>query len=335
MKNKSVILGVILIILCSCEWKHDPSKPYPNLSVGEYWIHKFDQRGLQNARVSLDRLFCNTINIAKGQNYLYCLSLKNGKVLWKVPVEAYASQPVEIYDNEIFFSTYVGHIYKISIDGNVLWKTKFPSCYSGHQVNPINGNLIVNSVVNGAFEFDNKTGMEIYHYHFKNKSGVCSLTEPIIYQDQIIFGDIDVDSTSSQKGFIGLEYKSKRPLWKCILDENLHGDRDFGLLNIKNYLFVQSLNGELFCIDIEQKSKLWSKKITNKGWIQRFKVESDKLIYYNEKAIALDMFTGDEIDYTASVNLSTYEVKIKDNTYKIEVSDKIEMSYLGIEIKKI
>ncbi len=156
MKTLAILLFFIIAMnyACNSSFSHDPSQAYPVLENGDYWIDKFDQRGLQNAKIFGDRLFCNTINITRGQDFLYCLNLKTGKVIWRLPINWYASQPVEIYSNEVYFSTVLGDIYKISINGELIWKQKLPSSYAGHIVNPINGNLIIHTVVDGAYEMD-------------------------------------------------------------------------------------------------------------------------------------------------------------------------------------
>ncbi|MEM9835865.1 MAG: hypothetical protein AAF828_05155, partial [Bacteroidota bacterium] len=119
MKYQIVILVFVLCQSCKSDW--NPQEQYPNLEVGEYWIDIFDQRGLQNAKVVGDTLFCNTINHDK-PDYLYCLSLTTGKVIWKYPTSHFASQPVVVFEDEIYFSTYVGHISKISRGGEGIWE---------------------------------------------------------------------------------------------------------------------------------------------------------------------------------------------------------------------
>jgi outer membrane protein assembly factor BamB len=168
MKNNyKILVFIFLFILVSCkksEWEYDPSMPYPELEVGEYWHNKYDERGLQNAIIKGKYKFVNTINILEGQNYLYCLNLKNGKVQWRNEIDAYASQPVSIIDNQLYYVSYVGNIYSFSMNGKKLWSNKLNSSYSGHGVNPRNNNLLVETVTQGVYEFDKKTGKEINHY---------------------------------------------------------------------------------------------------------------------------------------------------------------------------
>jgi len=340
MKKKSSILKLVIfgLLLQGCNWRFDPSVPYPNLEVGEYWIDKFDQRGLQNAKIIADRLFCNTINISEGQNYLYCLSLNTGKVIWKIPVEAYASQSIELFGDEIYFSTYVGDIYKISVDGKVLWKTEFLSSYAGHNVNPQNGNLIVNSVVDGAYEFDSKTGEQIHHYRFKSKSGICHLTEPLFYQNQIIFGNVESNSVSGQEGFIGIEQASKTILWHCGLSKMVFRDKELGLFIINNYILTVDMSSTLHCIDAKTGKELWYKNIidngTNNNWVFLFKAEEDKLVYYKGATIALDIKTGNQVEYKENALHLEFQVTKEKEVYKIVIDDTIQIEGLEIKIEK-
>ena len=98
--NKNVLKLLSFVsfcILCACQnnkFKFDPSKPYPELEVGQRWDDKFDSRGLQNGIVKGNYLFVNTINISEGRNYLYCLNKITKKVQWKNEVDYYASKPI-------------------------------------------------------------------------------------------------------------------------------------------------------------------------------------------------------------------------------------------------
>ena len=169
MKNNyTLLIFIIFLFLISCKenkFEYDPSKPYPKLEVGESWLDKYDERGLQNSITNGKYKFVNTINISEGQNYLYCLNLENGKVEWRNEIDAYASQPVCIINNQIFYVSYVGGIYSFSLDGKKLWTNKLKSSYSGHTINSKNNNLLVSTVTQGIFEFDKKTGKEVNHYY--------------------------------------------------------------------------------------------------------------------------------------------------------------------------
>lgn len=167
INSYKILMFIILLVLFSCKkdkFEYNTSMPYPKLEVGENWRDKYDERGLQNAIIKGKYQFVNTINIREGQNYLYCLNLENGKVEWRNEIDAYASQPVSIINNQLFYVSYLGNIYSFSLDGKKLWTNKLKSSYGGHKLNPNNNNLLVKTVTQGVFEFDKKTGAEINHY---------------------------------------------------------------------------------------------------------------------------------------------------------------------------
>lgn len=330
---------MFLLLLASCGWKFDPSSPYPDLQVGDYWIDKFDQRGLQHAKVTSDKLFCNTINITKGQNYLYCLSLSTGKVLWKVPVETYASQGVEIHGGQLYFCTYVGDLYKISMEGEVLWKMKCPFPYAGHKVNPINGNVIVNSVVNGAYEFDANTGRDIHHYRLTSQNRLCSLTEPLFYQNQIVFGNAEMDSPHSGLGFVGLAGDSKKVLWQSPLPKEVIRRQEQGIFAIDKHLLALDRNHQLHCIDMETGEKKWVRNLlddrASQKWVFRFQAQADQFIYHKGEAIALDIESGEEIPYRPKEILTEYDIRRGDELYRIRIKKEVQISGLNIQIEKM
>lgn len=168
MNNYKILMFIILLVLFSCKkdkFEYDTSMPYPKLEVGENWRDKYDEGGLQNAIIKGKYQFVNTINISEGQNYLYCFNLENGKVEWRNEIDAYASQPVSIIDNQLFYVSYLGNIYSFTLDGKKIWTNKLKSSYGGHKLNPNNNNLLVKTVTQGVFEFDKKTGQEINHYN--------------------------------------------------------------------------------------------------------------------------------------------------------------------------
>lgn len=164
------IIGVIIFVffvgtfLYLNKFNYDPSKPYPELKVGEIWDDKFDVRGLQNGIRKGNYLFVNTTNISEGKNYLYCLNLVNKKVEWKNEVDFYASQPVCFGKNQVFYVSYVGNIYSCTLDGKKLWVIKPVIDFKEYKLNKTNGNLLIRSVTNEVFEFDKNSGKQLKHY---------------------------------------------------------------------------------------------------------------------------------------------------------------------------
>ena len=171
MKNPRLYLfSSVFWLSVSCN-----NNEYTELEVGNYWLNDFQQAPIQNARLYKGKLYCNSINQQTG-DFLYCLDLIDGRVKWKVPVDNFASAPVLINDKAIYYTTLVGHTYCVSLDGNILNSIKFSNSYSGQRINTFNGNLIMNSVVNGAKEFDRDSLKEVFHYEFRGKDGLSALS---------------------------------------------------------------------------------------------------------------------------------------------------------------
>jgi len=151
MKRHSLIIIYVSLFLISCQkngsnFDYDPTVPYPLLNPGDFWLDKFDQRGLQNAIIYRDKIYCNTIDVGGNANFLYCLNPKNGLVLWRAHVDAFASQPVSFQDNRVIYCSYLGDIYTFNNDGKIIWKAKFDYPYGGHSVDTINSRLLVKTV---------------------------------------------------------------------------------------------------------------------------------------------------------------------------------------------
>lgn len=151
MRQPFLIVISILIFLISCKKKesnfvYDPTVPYPLLNPGDFWLDKFDERGLQNAIIYRDKIYCNTIDVGGDSNFLYCLNPKNGLVVWRAHVDAYASQPPSFQGDAVVYCSYLGDISTFNNKGKIIWKAKFDYPYGGHWVDTINSRLLVKTV---------------------------------------------------------------------------------------------------------------------------------------------------------------------------------------------
>ncbi len=151
MRQLPFILISAIVVLASCQdsksnFDYDPTVPYPLMNSGDFWVDKFDQRGLQNAIVYHDKLYCNTIDVGGNSNYLYCLNPKNGLVVWRSKVDAYATQPVSFQHDTIIYCSFLGRIFTFDSTGKILWKAKFDYPYGGHWVDTNNSKLLVKTV---------------------------------------------------------------------------------------------------------------------------------------------------------------------------------------------
>lgn len=165
MKHLSIIIIVILIFLTSCQEKesgfvHNPGIPYPILNPGDFWPDKFDQRGLQNAIVYSDKIYCNTINLGGDRvNFLYCLNPTNGLVEWRSNVQSYAPFPITVYNDRVVYCSYLGEISTFDTNGKEIWTAKFGHPYHNHWVDTINSTLLVTTVAwNGVNVYDINSG---------------------------------------------------------------------------------------------------------------------------------------------------------------------------------
>jgi len=154
---------IILIVLTSCQENNsnfvfDPSVPYPLLNPGDFWVDKFDQRGLQNAIIYRDKIYCNTIDIG-GDNFLYCLNPKNGLVEWRGHIDGFASQSASFKNDTVIYCSYLGNISTFDKEGKVIWKAKFSHPYSGHCLDTINSKVLVRTAYwRNVSEYDLKSG---------------------------------------------------------------------------------------------------------------------------------------------------------------------------------
>jgi hypothetical protein len=153
--------AVLLLLFGSClstDDGRDPSKPVKVMQPGDYWVTHFDEGEFQNGVIRNGKLYCNTINPGKAQDYFYCFNLQTGKVDWKHPVEAWASQPAIVSQDGIFYATFVGELHCLTLDGQCKWQRRFGPPYGSHYRDVRTGNLVVLSVVSGVWEYDHRDG---------------------------------------------------------------------------------------------------------------------------------------------------------------------------------
>lgn len=141
----------IVVLLASCqvnqskekEFEYEPSVPYPILNPGDFWPKKFDQRGLQNATIYNDRIYCNTVDEGGSSNFLYCFNLINGLVEWRAHVKSYACQPVVLCDGAIVYCSCLGDASAYNDQGELMWENKFDYPYAGHWVDTASSRLLI------------------------------------------------------------------------------------------------------------------------------------------------------------------------------------------------
>lgn len=159
--------GWLVICLTACHGRlpappafaFDPTVPYPLLNPGDFWPDTFDQRGLQNAVVHRDQLYCNTIDIGGPGNFLYCLNLRNGLVVWRAPVEAFATQPASFQGDTTVYCSYLGDISTFDRHGFSLWPTQQVTSYDEHWVDTTHARVLVTVVYwKHVYTYDIRSG---------------------------------------------------------------------------------------------------------------------------------------------------------------------------------
>jgi hypothetical protein len=164
MKRLIFLLTSSIAVWPSCQdnksnFDYDPAVPYPLLNAGDFWIDKFDQRGLQNAIIYRDKIYCNTIDVGGDENFLYCLNPKNGLVVWRGNVSAYASQSASFSKDIVVYSSYLGEISSFDSTGTNIWNAKFGHPYGGHWLDTVNSKLLVKTVYwKNVSEYDVNSG---------------------------------------------------------------------------------------------------------------------------------------------------------------------------------
>lgn len=146
----SILFSCFILLVCcneseikENEFTYNPSIPYPIFNSGDFWPDKFNQKGLQNALIYQDRIYCNTIDVGSNNNYLYCLDLTNGLVIWRAKVETWATQPVFCFNNTIIYCSYLGNIFAFDENGKELWRNKYDRPYGGHLGDTINSTFLI------------------------------------------------------------------------------------------------------------------------------------------------------------------------------------------------
>ncbi len=328
MKQTILLLCAYILTSYGNGNNFDPSKYYPNLEPGDFWVEIFDQRGLQNVKLFQNRLYTNTNNLVNGDDYLYCLNLESGLVEWKINVDSYASQPVNFVDDGLFYVSVIGGIYKISFDGKLLWNLKSPSPYSGHLINPLNQNLIVVSRMNGFYEFHNSNGELIGHYA-KNEY----ISNPAFDEDKLIYSSKNINTINPEVNLISINYNSLDTVFSTTI-------REFtieGLFVINNTILFNNNRNKLFCCNASNGDIIWQKSLVNLkiGELPKYDNygEYDEKIYcsINGALMFLDPKSGEKLDYKIDKNIyGEYNLYKGNKKFVIKIENNI-----GGKIEKI
>lgn len=220
MKQTLYIFFLIFICSCSDQSNHDnfsfdPTIPYPLLNPGDFWLDKFDERGLQNGRVYNDDLFCNTINV-RGDTYLYCFDLKSGKVKWRAKVHEFATQPITKQNETIIYCSFLGEFQVFDITGKEIWTATYDKSYAGHWVDPSDSKIKVKGVIGSEIRIYNINGdvdTTIKSFSLKKK----------------------IDKLGRQVDKINKRYRLAYKGWKYDIDVSTPQNKELNNIEIKKY----------------------------------------------------------------------------------------------------
>jgi hypothetical protein len=306
-----LLAAIISSYHCTNSWQFDPSVPYPVLQDGDYWVDKFHEGGLQNSLIHEDKLFCNTINISSGPNYLYCLSLSTGKVLWKYPVKKFAADPVIIHKDKLVYVSYVGDFFVLNLSGQLLFEQKLSYSYAGIALNPINSNLLIQSVTDGVFEYNFENGALIHQYG----EGNIGMTLPVFNGQKMIFGNFGAIAGDKNDRLTCIDYVSKKILWQTSCENTVD------LLKINQKILALRLYGgfSLSCFDLETGAFLWDKPHTNASHKLAFIEDENhhKIPYYTVGFTPhfIDENTGNELQTKVNPTTQSFTYKIGEETF--------------------
>ena len=332
MKKYLVFTLALMLVLGSCDrasFNYDPTKSYPRLAVGEYWVDKFDSRGLQNATLDKDNLLINTKNGPNDEEYLYNLDLQTGKVAWSLQVKNWASSPALVTDKIIYYVSYTGDVYGITKHGRVLWENKLPSSYGGHALNPINNNLIIKSTVDGLFEFDATSGKIINHFA-KGRA----VTLPVFDSQRMIYASHSLDNRANGR-VTNINYHSKDTIWAAEVAKDI-----IGLLIGDDKIVAYSRDTELISFSAVNGSKVWSKQLQESAAGELPKnlkvgISNDTIIYSLDGAGNLaSLGSGAKLQGSVTPKQRQYLVKKDDEAFQITFREKFyDAKEVDVEIK--
>lgn len=244
-----LLIGSILLFLFGCSYSDEI--PHIEYKKGDCWVCNFRNGNFPGKTFYKDKIYCSSLEISSGKpNYFYCLNLKTGKVDWASMVDSWVGESPIVTDSFIYYSSYLGDLYKFDLNGNQVWKAKAPGSYAAHSLNVHNNNLLVNTVTDGIFEYDCQSGQVVSHM------GASSLGAPlpVFYKDLAVFAGLNADTPYVNEGTGAICKRSgnKEVIWKKDLG-NISGYKLF--TNSGRLYFFESW--KLNCLDITTGAQIW------------------------------------------------------------------------------
>lgn len=199
-----------------------------------------------------------TVYIGSGDRYMYAIDLHTGQEKWRFPAEAHIKATPALADGKLFFGAWDNWFYCVdAADGSLVWKVPVsvePPRYSAATCNPVatdQGTIILCSHDYSVRCFDQKTGAQIWIYKPKKDELGPSYSQAVIKDGVAYFGSISGRVVghriaTGQKVFdVELRPGKADPVFDSI--PLIRGNR----------LYVGTVGGNLYCLNLKAKSVEW------------------------------------------------------------------------------
>jgi outer membrane protein assembly factor BamB len=254
VKQPFVIFIAALLLFTGCT---DDSPPHILYKKGDYWIDNFRNNSLPSKAFADGRIYCSNIEISSGlPNLFYCLNLVTGKVDWAAKVDNWACVPPVIADTVIYYSSFVGDIYRFDKNGNQVWQTRLDGSFAGHCINPYNNNLFVKTVTGGVVEFDIKNGAVVNRYG----GNTLGITQPVFWDNKMFLAGLNSDSAgmTTEDYLCCFDTKTRKKLWEKYVGKYVRN-----IFMDKGRLYYPEAGNRLSCVDAVNGNRLWQSDTIN------------------------------------------------------------------------
>lgn len=191
------------------------------------------------------------LTVSHSQHYIFAIQTDRGNVLWTFKLKQAMSTPA-VVGRSVYFTANDGYFYALDAQtGVVTWQHKSKGINWNTYAAPI--------IVNGLAYCMGLNGI-IYELDLTSKQGriVYSAKEPLVapaYNDDTIF-------TGDDKFVYAIDTKSGLQKWKF----RIKGTVGPPIVALRTVMF-RTLEGRMYCLDVETGEQKWSAKIGEQGEI--------------------------------------------------------------------
>lgn len=280
---------------------------------GDFWPADFRSNLFSGKVVDGDKLYCNSVSVGR-QNYFYCLNLTTGTVDWVSKVTDWASTAPIIKDSFIYYSSFVGGLYKFDKSGNILWESKTQGSFSEHTIHPVTNNLLVRTVENGILEYDYYTG-ELVHIYGTGRLGISL---PAFDKTNMFIAGLGIDEKDTLRNLFKIDIARKQTLLRK--NTGLGVDR---LFIHDNRIYYVDERYRLNCINLYNGDSIWQSAQMVDG--QTFMTRNPHIIFLDTSLLYYDSDQGalKEINLVNGNYLGT--ASYKENVSKGKLKKGLEL----------